>query len=109
MEAVLAQAELELTRVRIQREVALARLEIAERGAQQGTEAHRIVTRKYEGGLATVVELLEAAATETQTQLALSHARYTGLTAAAEELRARGDDPAKLVALLNDDMAGVQR
>jgi outer membrane protein TolC len=95
-------------RAGIQRDVALARLDIAERGAQQGTEAHRIVSRKYEGGLAGVVELLEAAATETQTQLSLSHARYTGLIATAEELRARGDDPARLTALLSDDMAGVQ-
>jgi outer membrane protein TolC len=108
VEAARAQAELELMRAGIQRDVALARLDIAERGAQQGTEAHRIVSRKYEGGLAGVVELLEAAATETQTQLSLSHARYTGLIATAEELRARGDDPARLTALLSDDMAGVQ-
>jgi outer membrane protein TolC len=52
------------------------------------------VSRKYDGGLATVVELLGAAAVETQSALRLSHARYQAITTAAERLRALGHDPA---------------
>jgi outer membrane protein TolC len=81
---------------------ALARLAIAERAVVQGAEAHRIVARKYEGGLATVAELLDAAATDTRSALALSAARYAVITAGAERLRASGRDPGTL-ALLEAD------
>ncbi|HEY0674343.1 MAG TPA: TolC family protein [Longimicrobiales bacterium] len=107
LEGARAQAELDLSKSRIQRQVALSRLEIAERSAQQSTEAHRIVTSKYKGGLATVVELLQAAAGETQSQLSFSYARYAGLVVAAEELRARGADPAIIADLLPLEMAGA--
>ena len=43
---------------RTQHDVALARSDIAEVAVTQGAEAHRIVARKYAGGLATVAELL---------------------------------------------------
>jgi outer membrane protein TolC len=78
---------------------ALARLDIAERAVAQSTEAHRIVTRKYEGGLATVAELLDAATTETASTLALSSAKYGVIAALAERRRALGGDPGTLVAL----------
>lgn len=78
---------------------ALARLDIAERSVEQGAEAHRIVARKYEGGLATVTELLDAAATDTRSALALSAARYAVITAGAERLRALGRDPGTLARL----------
>ena len=79
--------------------VALTRLSIAERAVAQSAEAHRIVGRKYEGGLATVVELLDAQAVETQSALALSQARWSAIVAGAERLLALGRDPAALVAL----------
>jgi outer membrane protein TolC len=79
--------------------VALARLEIAERGVQQSVDAHRIVGRKYAGGLAAVVELLDAAAIETQSRMAHAGARYTLLTATAERRKALGLDPGALRAL----------
>lgn len=78
---------------------ALARLDIAERAVEQGAEAHRIVARKYEGGLATVTELLDAAATDTRSALTLSAARYAVITAGAERLMALGRDPGALARL----------
>jgi outer membrane protein TolC len=80
-------------------EVALERLTIAERSVAQGAEAHRIVARKYEGGLAAIVELLGAAATETSTRLGLAQAQYQAIVADAGRRQARGGDPAALAAL----------
>lgn len=79
--------------------VALARLEIAERGVQHGIDAHRIVGRRYAGGLAAVVELLDAAAMETQSRLALAGARYALLNATVERRRLLGLDPGALRSL----------
>ncbi len=95
----MAQARVDVEQTRTALAVALTRLTIAERGATQSAEAHRIVARKYDGGLASVVELLDAQATETQSALALSQARYVAITAAAERRRAIGGDPASLAAL----------
>lgn len=98
-DAATANAALDASESRTTLAVALTRLSIAERAASQSTEAHRIVSRKYAGGLATVVELLDAQATETQSALALSAARYDTIVAAAERLRALGRDPAALAVL----------
>lgn len=94
-----ANARLELERSRTALVVALTRLGIAERGVAQSAEAHRIVGRKYGGGLATVVELLDAQTVETQSALALSQAKWSTIAAAAERRRAAGLDPAMLQAL----------
>lgn len=94
-----ANAEVELEQTRTTLSVALARLGIAERAAAQSAEAHRIVSRKYSGGLAGVVELLETQAVETQSALALSQARFGTIVAAAERRRALGLDPASLASL----------
>ena len=98
-EAAQAAARLDAEQTRTALAVALTRLTIAERGATQGVEAHRIVERKYQGGLATVVELLDAQAVETQSALALSQARWSTIVAGAERRRALGLDPASLAAL----------
>ena len=66
--------------------------------AQSG-EAHRIVARKYEGGVASVVELLDAAAAETRSRLAFSQARYEVIAAAAARRQALGLDLEVLDAL----------
>jgi outer membrane protein TolC len=84
-------------------QVALARLAIAERAVAQSAEAHRIVGRKYEGGLAQVAELLDAQAVETQSALGFSQARWSAIVAAAERQRALGRDPAFLEALDTPD------
>lgn len=81
-------------------QVALERLRIADEAVLQSGEAHRIVARKYEGGLATVAELLSAAATEMESQTRLSHARYQLLVTTAERLQVLGRDVAELADLL---------
>lgn len=105
-DAARANARLEIETTRTALSVALARLDIAERATGQSVEAHRIVSRKYDGGLATVVELLDAQAVETQSTLALSQARWATIFAAADRRRALGRDPASL-AELDDGVAAV--
>ena len=100
-----AHARVEVEQSRIALTVALARLTIAERAAAQSAEAHRIVGRKYEGGLATVAELLDAQAVETQSALSLTQARWGAIVAAAERRQALGLDPATLAAL--DDAPAI--
>jgi outer membrane protein TolC len=100
-EAVRAASRLEIEQTRTALSVALTRLDIAEHAAAQSAEAHRIVSRKYGGGLAGVVELLDAQAAETQSALALSQARWGAIVAAAERRRALGLDPASLASLDN--------
>ena len=51
-EAARANARLEIEQTRTALSVALTRLDIAEHAAAQSAEAHRIVSRKYSGGLA---------------------------------------------------------
>lgn len=91
-EAAEASAQLQRDATRTQLAVALAQLGIAEVSVTQGAEAHRIVARKYAGGLATVAELLGAAAVETQTRLGLSEARYQAIVADAAARQAAGAD-----------------
>jgi outer membrane protein TolC len=89
-EAAEAQARLDLQRRESDLAVALARLGIAETAVAQSAEADRIVTRKYEGGLASVVELLDAAAMDTATQLRFAFARYETIVALAARRLALG-------------------
>ena len=105
VEAARANAQLEIEQTRTALAIALTRLDIAEQATAQSTEAHRIVGRKYAGGLASVVELLDAQAAETESVLALSAARWGAIVAAAERRRALGLDPASLASL--DDVSTV--
>jgi outer membrane protein TolC len=98
-EAAAAQAHLDLQQANDALLVALARLGIAERAVEQSTEAHRIVSRKYEGGLGTVVELFDASAIETQSRLAAANARYQVIAASAGRLHALGLSLAPLTTL----------
>jgi outer membrane protein TolC len=95
-EAARAQAELDIAQQANAWNVALERLRIADEAVEQSVEAHRIVTRKYEGGLAAVVELLGASAAETEARLRQSHARWDAIARAAERLQSLGLDPALL-------------
>ena len=95
-EAARAQAELDIAQQANAWNVALERLRIADEAVEQSVEAHRIVTRKYEGGLAAVVELLGASAAETEARLRRSHARWDAIARAAERLQSLGLDPALL-------------
>jgi outer membrane protein len=94
-----AQARTEAAHTATDVDVSLQRLAIAEHGAAQSADAHRIVTRRYDGGLASVVELLDAAAGESRSALALAKARYDLIAALAARRLASGRDPAALAAL----------
>ncbi len=100
-EAAVATADLERQATATRRDVAVTRLGIAETAVVQAEEAHRIVARKYAGGLATVAELLSAAAVETQARLALSESRYQLIVADAAARQATGRDLMALTALEN--------
>ncbi len=95
-EAARAQAELDVAQQENAWRVALERMRIAGDAVEQSVEAHRIVARKYEGGLAAVVELLGAQAAETEARLRYTHARYEAIVRAAERLQSLGLDPAVL-------------
>ncbi|MBM3908752.1 MAG: TolC family protein, partial [Gemmatimonadetes bacterium] len=79
--------------------VAAARGAIADTAVRQSDEALRIVRRKYEGGLAAISELLDAAAANTQARLMLADARFKLIAAAAARLKAWGGDPSALALL----------
>ena len=100
-EAAEATAALERRAGATQLAVALAQLAIADSAVDQAAEAHRIVAKKYAGGLATIAELLGAAAVETQTSLGLSEARYQAIVASAAARQSSGADLATLAALEN--------
>ncbi len=91
-EAVRAGATLEVQAADIAVTVATRALAIASDAVTQATEAHRIVGRKYDGGLAAVTELLDAQATELGVRLAEAKARYDLLVAHAMQVRAHGTD-----------------
>jgi outer membrane protein TolC len=97
-----ARADLERAQTQATLRVAIARLTIATRALQQSIDAHRIVGRRYDAGLASVVELLDAASVETQGRLALVGAQFGAVVAAAERLKALGHDPAVLRSLDRD-------
>jgi len=94
-----AQAQLEATQARIERDVALERLRIADRSLEQAAEALRLVQRRYDGGLAAITELLDAAAAHTAADLATVAARHDALVALAAERVALGLDLTPLLAL----------
>jgi outer membrane protein TolC len=107
-EAALAAAELEAAAAANAWMVAIERLRIASEAVEQSAEAHRIVARRYDGGLSTVAELLGAATAETESRLRHSHARYDATTAAAERLQRSGHDAAELAALLDETNARTE-
>ena len=94
-----AMAELEITQARVSRTVALERLRIADRSVEQAREALRLVQRRYDGGLAAITELLDAAAARTAADLASVAARHDALVALAAERTALGLDLTPLLAL----------
>lgn len=95
-----ARAELELRERETAMDVALARLRQARSAVDQSAEAHRLVSRRYAGGLAGVVELLDAQAAETAARLGLSRSTYEALMAVAERQRAVGADVAVITGIV---------
>ena len=98
-EAAEARGRLELQEAANALEVELARMAITGRAVEQSGEAHRIVARKYEGGLATAVELFDAAAEETGSRLGFAAARYAVIVAVAQHRRVSGRSLAVLSSL----------
>lgn len=98
-DGVAAAAAADLERSELSLRAALGRLTLTRSVLVHAIEAHRIVGRKYDGGLATVVELLDAAASATQARLALSAARQRLMSAMADRLKAAGHEPARLISL----------
>ena len=105
-EAAQAAAELEQQVAATSMSVAGRALAIATNSVQQATEAHRIIARKYAGGLAAVSELLDAQSAELGARLAAARARYDLVIARAELARANGSDLTSLAAAL-DATAGL--
>ncbi|MEO5800440.1 MAG: TolC family protein [Gemmatimonadales bacterium] len=101
LEATEVGAALERSAARTLLSVAIAQLEIARASLAQATEAHRIVERKYAGGLATIAELLGAATAENDSRLGLAEARFQVIVAAAAAHLAAGDDLTALTQLEN--------
>lgn len=101
LDAATARADVEREQTLDALRAALLRLHIADRGVAQSDDAHRIVERKYAGGLASVVELLDAAATRTRAALDAAAARYAVIDADVARRKALGFDPGAL-ALLDD-------
>jgi outer membrane protein TolC len=99
LEGTRRQASLEVAQADAALAVASVQLDIAERAIAQAAEAHRIVTRRYDGGLASVVELFDAHAAETEARLAQTGAQYQLLTAFAARRQAHGLDLDPLIAL----------
>ncbi|MFO0073819.1 MAG: TolC family protein [Gemmatimonas sp.] len=79
--------------------LALQRLDLATMAAAQSREAHRLVEKRYGGGLATVAELLGAETAATGAALAEAAARDTLIDALAQHRRAIGADPGALAQL----------
>jgi outer membrane protein TolC len=98
-DAVRAQANLDHRSARTVLRTALARLSIADRSVEQADEALRLVRRRYEGGLATITELLAADAAATGARLGASAARHAVIDASATLRLALGRDPGSLVVL----------
>lgn len=103
-EAAEASARLDVAARRNALDVAVATLDIAERAVRQSEEALRIVRRKYEGGLATVTELLETDAMDTRSRLERAAAVYRTIVAAGEWRQAIGGDVAELTSLEHEGL-----
>lgn len=97
-DATRAQAQLDADITRRDVIVAIERLDLAERSAEQSREAHRLVEKRYAAGLTTVAELLGAEATATGAALAQSAARYSLIEALTAHRRATGANPSDLAA-----------
>lgn len=97
-----AQAQVEIDASARAVAVALQRLELASTSSAQSREAHRLVEKRYAGGLATIAELLGAEATATGAALAHAAARYAVIDAVTQHRRAIGADPGALARLDTD-------
>ncbi|WP_310569551.1 TolC family protein [Gemmatimonas sp.] len=99
LDAARAQSQLERDDAARRLTLSLQRLTLARDAAEQSREASRLVQKRYDGGLATIAELLAAETSTTGASLAHAAARYAVIDAIATWRRASGGDPAVLTAL----------
>lgn len=89
--------EIRSSKARLQ--AALDQMDLVARSLEQAEEAHRITSRRYEEGLATLSELFEAQAMEIRLRLGRSSAHQECAAALADLALLRGRDPAELEVL----------
>ena len=99
LDAARAQSQLERDDAARRLTLSMQRLTLARDAADQSREAYRLVQKRYDGGLATIAELLAAESSATSASLAQAAARYAVIDAIATWRRASGGDPAALTAL----------
>lgn len=104
LDAARAQSQLERDDAARRLTLSLQRLTLARDAADQSREAHRLVQKRYDGGLATIAELLAAESAATGASLGQAAARYAVIDAIATWRRASGGDPAALTALDSSTM-----
>jgi outer membrane protein TolC len=78
---------------------ALERLEIQRGSLEETVESHRIVSRRYEEGLATIAERIEAGALETKIRLEAVSLRQEIVSSLSKLALLEGRDPSELVSL----------
>ena len=98
--ALRARRSLELEAERSNLSDALARLSVLRGSLAQAAEAHRIVRRRWEEGLATAADRIEAGALETRIRLEAVSLRREIVGSLAEIRLLEGRDPAALASLL---------
>lgn len=99
--AAIAAARLEQDTLSAQLRVKLAQLDLAAQSLSQSREAHRLVQRRYNGGLATIAELLAAEAAETGAALGEAAARFFLIDAIAAYRLSLGMDPGEIALSLD--------
>jgi len=80
---------------------ALERLDIERGSLEQVCESHRIVSRRYDEGLATIAERIEAGALETKIRLEMVALRQDAVASLAKLALLEGRDPSALISLTN--------
>jgi outer membrane protein TolC len=98
-EALRSQQALERDSERAKLSASLERLDIERGSLEQVSESHRIVSRRYDEGLATIAERIEAGALETKIRLEMVALRQEAVTSLAKLALLEGRDPSDLISL----------
>lgn len=88
----MARAQVALAEASLQSDftVSLRRMDIADSALSQAIEAHRLTSRRYQEGLSTMAEVLQAAAMETSARISLEQARHDAFLALSDLSALRG-------------------
>lgn len=88
--------ELEIGSSNARLQAALDQMDLAASSLEEALEAHRVTSRRYEQGMATLPELFEAQSMEIRLSLTKSSARQECISALASLALLHGRDPAEL-------------